>query len=124
MSNENQKYNLILRTNSFGKNVLKFAKTIPRSIISMPVITQFVRAGTSVGANYCEADNAESKNDFKHKLSISKKEAKETIYWVDMINTIYPNLEKDANIIKQEATELNLIFNAIIKKCDSSLIWH
>lgn len=112
----NKKYNLNERTELFGKNVILFAKSIPKSCITVPLISQFIRSGTSIGANYCEADNAESKNDFIHKLGISKKEAKETSYWINMIITACPELKNEALLIYQESIELNLIFNAIINK--------
>lgn len=112
----NQKYNLIDRTEIFGKNIVIFAKSIPKNCITIPLISQLIRSGTSIGANYCEADNAESKNDFIHKLGISKKEAKETSYWAKIIITACPKLENEALLIHQEAKELNLIFNAIINK--------
>src|SRR3972149_6205607 len=80
MSNiKNTKYDLEDRTARFGENIIKFAKKIPKSPITIPLISQLVKAGTSVGANYCEADCAESKKDFEHKLSICKKESKESI---------------------------------------------
>ena len=74
MSNiKNTKYDLEDRTARFGENIIKFAKKIPKSPITIPLISQLVKAGTSVGANYCEADCAESKKDFEHKLGICKK---------------------------------------------------
>lgn len=112
----NNKFDLKERTETFGKNIIIFAKIIPKNPITLPLISQFVRAGTSVGANYHEADNAESKNDFIHKISISKKEAKETCYWVNIIITACPEIKEKALPLYQEASELNLIFNAIINK--------
>ena len=115
MSNPKQ-YDLKQRTENFGTQIIIFAKLIPKNTITLPLISQFVRSGTSVGANYSEADNAESKNDFIHKLGISKKEAKETAYWINIIITACPELKNEALLIYQEANELNLIFNAIINK--------
>jgi four helix bundle protein len=111
------KYDLIERTEKFGIMVINLANKTPKNIITLPLISQFIRSGTSVGANYCEADNAESKNDFKHKLGISKKEAKETIYWLKMIINVCPDLTEEINLISREANELNLIFNSIINRC-------
>jgi len=88
-----KKYNLTERTYNFGKSVIVFAKTLPKNTITLPLIPQFIRAGTSVGANYSEADNAESKNDFKHKIGIAKKEAQETVYWLDLVITACPELK-------------------------------
>lgn len=74
----NKKFDLEERTGKFGENIIEFAKKIPKNPITLPLITQLIKAGTSVGANYCEADCAESKKDFEHKLGICKKESKET----------------------------------------------
>lgn len=114
----NSKYDLEERTAKFGENTLKFVKKIPLNTISEPLIKQLIRSATSVGANYCEADDAESKKDFKHKISISKKEARETKHWFRMISNILDNedIKQEARNLWQEAKELNLIFNAIIKK--------
>lgn len=71
---ENSKFDLEERTNKFGRNIISFAKKIPKTIITNSLVDQLVRAGTSVGANYCEADCAETRKDFEHKLGICKKE--------------------------------------------------
>ena len=68
--NANKKYDLEERTAQFGENIIEFAKTIPQNTINNPLIGQIVRSGTSIGANYMEADAAESKKDFKHKISV------------------------------------------------------
>jgi len=109
-------YDLEERTAKFGENIIEFAKKIPKNSITLPIISQLVRSGTSVGANYCEADEAESGKDFKHKLGISKKESRETKHWLRMIIKAVPDLEKEAKILWQEAKELSLIFNSIINK--------
>ena len=112
-------YNLEERTAKFGENIIEFAKKIPKNSITLPIISQLVRSGTSVGANYCEADEAESSKDFKHKLGISKKESRETKYWLRMIIKAVPELREEAKILWQEAKELSLIFNSIINKIKS-----
>ncbi len=87
MSNEKspKKYDLEERTAKFGEDVISFSKTIPVNLVTQRITPQFVGAGTSIGANYCEADDAESGKDFKHKIGICKKEARETKYWLRMI---------------------------------------
>lgn len=75
-----------------------------------------MRAGTSVGANYNEADCAESKKDFEHKMSICKKESKEVKHWLRMIARAVPELKNEAKKLWQEDNELNLIFSAIVNK--------
>ncbi|KPJ55232.1 four helix bundle protein [Parcubacteria bacterium DG_72] len=110
------KYNLEERTAKFGEEIIRFAKKIPKSSITSPLITQMVKAGTSVGANYCEADDAESGQDFKHKIGICKKESRETKHWLRMIAVACPELKDEARKLWQEAKELNLIFNSIVNK--------
>lgn len=109
----NKTYDLAERTENFSKIIVKFCLKLPKNIITMPIITQLLKAGTSVGANYSEADDAESKKDFKHKIGVCKKEARETKYWLKIIITAAPDCEKEALILWQEAKELNLIFNSI-----------
>ena len=117
MSNiKNTKYDLEDRTARFGENIIKFAKKIPKSPITIPLISQLVKAGTSVGANYCEADCAEFKKDFEHKLGICKKESKESKHWLRMISIAVPELKDEAIILWREANELNLIFSSIVNK--------
>jgi len=66
-------FDLKERTKKFGMEIIIFSQEIPKNIITLPLISQVIRSATSIGANYFEADNAESKNDFKHKIGISKK---------------------------------------------------
>ncbi len=108
------KYDLEERTSKFGVSIIEFVKKMPQSQINMPLANQLIRSGTSVGANYCEADDAESKKDFQHKIGICKKESRETKYWLKMIMTAMPEFGKEAIKLWQEAKELNLIFNAIV----------
>lgn len=116
MPEHNKIYNLESRTSVFGEIVIDFAKTIPRNTITNPLISQFVRAGTSVGANYMEADCAESRKDFEHKIGICKKEAKETMHWTRMIARAAPETAVRARLLWKEANELQLIFVTIVKR--------
>jgi four helix bundle protein len=109
-------FNLEDRTGRFGEQVILFAKRIPHSSVNSPLISQLVRAATSIGANYCEADNAESKKDFRHKISLCRKEARETKHWFRMIATAEPLLKPPARPLWQEAHELCLIFSAILRR--------
>jgi four helix bundle protein len=108
-------YDLEERTARFGESVIDFAKTIPKSPVTNRLIGQLVGAGTSVGANYCEADDAVSKKDFRHRISICKKEARETKFFVRMIVRAAPELREAAKPIWQEAKELHLIFAKIYR---------
>ena len=105
-------FDLEERTALFGEQVIEFAKTIPDNSVNRRLISQLVGAGTSVGANYCEATEGVSKKDFKHKIGICKKEAKETRFFLRMIAKSEPNLKPEARVIWQEARELHLIFAA------------
>jgi len=109
-------YNLEERTAIFGENTIKFCKKIPKNTITLPIISQLIKSGTSVGANYCEADDAESKMDFKHKIGICKKESRECKHWFRMIVVAEPELKSEASILWNEAREINLIFNSINNK--------
>ena len=114
MSNDKiTKYDLEERTAEFGEEIIKFGKKIPIHPVTQRIIPQLVAAGTSVGANYCEADDAESSKDFVHKIGICKKEARETKYWLRMISVAAPELKEETRELWKEANELNLIFNAI-----------
>ncbi len=112
---ESKKFDLEERTAKFGELVVEFAKRIPQSPVNNPIISQFVKAGTSIGANYCEADSAESRKDFEHKMGICKKETKETRYWLRMIAKACTNLKEEARAMWKEANELLLIFSSIIR---------
>jgi four helix bundle protein len=79
------------RTARFGEMIIDFVKTLPRNIINDELIRQLVRSGTSIGANYMEADGAESKKDFRHKIAICRKESKETKHWLRMILKANPD---------------------------------
>lgn len=112
----NDKYNLEERTAIFGENCIKFCKKIQGTPITDPLIVQLIKCGTSVGANYCEADDAESKEDFHHKIGICKKERREAKHFIRMIVVTIPELKEEGRKLWQEAKELNLIFNSIYKK--------
>lgn len=114
-----KKYDLEERTAKFGEDIIKFAKTIPVNPITQRIIPQLVASGTSIGANYCEADDAESGKDFKHKIGICKKESRETKYWLRIIATTTTELKEQARILWQEAKELHLIFNTIYQKVNA-----
>ena len=111
-----QNYNLEERTAKFGEDIIRFCKSIPQNAITLPLINQLIKCGTSVGANYCEADDAESGQDFRHKIGICKKESRESKHFLRMTAVAVPDLKVEAQILWQEAKELNLIFNSIYRK--------
>lgn len=106
-------YDLEERTAKFGEEIIGFARKVPKDAITVPLISQLMRAGTSIGANYCEADDAESKKDFNHKIGICRKESRESKHWLRMIVKAVFSLKDEASVLWREAQELNLIFGAI-----------
>ena len=108
-------YDLEERTAIFSENLVDFCKSIKPSTITIPLISQIIRSGTSIGANYCEADEASSKKDFINKICIAKKETKETKYWLRIIAHTLPEQKDAARVLWKEAQELNLIFASIIR---------
>mgnify|MGYP000968871367 CR=1 FL=1 len=114
VQNQNdKKYDLIERTAVFGENIIDFLKVLEKNEITRPLINQCVRSTTSIGANYMEADGAESKKDFIHKIGICKKEAKETMHWMRMIARATTK-ENECRVFWKEAQELTFIFATII----------
>ena len=113
MSNIN-KYDLEERTAVFGERIIDFVKTLPKNTVNYELIKQIIRSGTSIGANYVEADGAESKKDFRHKIAICKKESKETKHWLRMIARANPGRKDECKELWNEAQELTLIFSSIL----------
>ena len=109
-----QRYDLEERTGKFGEDIIEFAKTLERDEINRPLITQLIKSSTSIGANYMEADGADSKKDFRHKISLCKKESKETKHWLRMIRKANPSKAPDCRKLSQEVQELTLIFSSIL----------
>ncbi len=83
-------YDLAERTALFGEAVIIFCKGLVRDVITLPLINQVIRSATSVGANYCEADEGVSGKDFRNKIGICKKEARETKHWLRMLAAALP----------------------------------
>jgi four helix bundle protein len=109
-------FDLEERTAQFGETIVRFAKTIPRSPANDRLIDQLVGCGTSVGANYCEADERVSKKDFRCTIGRCVKEAKETKYFLRLIAAAEPKLTEEARRLYREAKELHLIFASIYRK--------
>ncbi len=119
MSNEPMEdrrgYDLCERTARFGEAVIAFAKRVPLNPISIPLISQLVRSATSIGANYCEAGEAESRKEFRYRIAICKRESKETRHNIRMNVAAEPEMRDEARSLWQEAKELTLIFAAILR---------
>ena len=99
--NSKKLYDLGERTALFGENIIDFLRTLDKNSINNILINQSIRSGTSIGANYMEADGAESKKDFKHKIAICKKESKETMHWFRMIAKANPEKKRVSKIMER-----------------------
>ena len=115
-SEARREFDLEERTAAFGEAVIRFAKTVPVNPVTSPLIAQLVRAATSIGANYCEADDSDSRKDFRFKVGLCRREARESKHWLRMVVAAEPQLREPARELWQEAKELNLIFGAIRRK--------
>jgi four helix bundle protein len=107
---------LMERTARFGETIIRFAKKLPRNPVNNRLIDQLVGAATSVGANYCEADDAVSGKEFKLKIGTCRKESKESMFFLRMVAAAEEDLATQARVLWREAKELNLIFGAIWRK--------
>ena len=115
MTQFENKYDLEDRTAQFSGKLIIFCKSCQKDIITLPLISQLIRSGTSIGANYREANGGSSKKDFQNKIFICKKESKETLYWLELIGkSIDDEKQKEkARELWQEAKEFILIFGKI-----------
>ncbi|MCG2697961.1 four helix bundle protein [Candidatus Parcubacteria bacterium] len=110
-----KQFDLEERTAKFAEEIIKLVKKIKVSPVNIKIITQIVGSGGSIGANYCEATEAESKRDFIHKISIAKKEIKETRHWLRLLAKSNPEIINELRVLWQEAQELLLIFSKSIQ---------
>lgn len=113
INNNHKTFNLEIRTLEFSKSVMFFIKSLKSDFRVEPIINQLIRSSTSIGANYCEANDSLGKKDFLQRLRISRRECKETIYWLEILKSYYLGLETlDPLII--EATQIRNILSKII----------
>ena len=110
------KYDLQTRLLNFSKHILITIKSIPVSLHNKNILSQVIRSGTSIGANYTEANDALGKKDFLHRLRIARKEAKETIYWLELLITVEPDHKDSIQKLVDEAVQVRNILSAIINK--------
>ncbi|MFO1450283.1 MAG: four helix bundle protein [Opitutaceae bacterium] len=109
-------YDLEERTTVFANLVIELCLEVRETAVTRPLISQLVRSGTSIGANYCEADDAESKPDFRHKIALCRKESREAKYWCRLLAQAVPEKKAPLRSLWTEANELNLIFSTIFRK--------
>jgi len=119
MVNE-KSYNLEERLAQFAESIIDLMKKLPQDALNIRMIPQEVVAAGSSGANYSEANEAESKKDFIHKASIVKKELKESKHWLRLLARANPAYKEEFRKLWQENHELLLIFSKIIKSCRSN----
>ena len=114
-----KRYDLDERTLRFARDVRAFIKMLPRTVANDEDTRQLVRASGSVGANYIEANDSLSKKDFVMHIKISRKEAKESRYWLRLLDTEgRESSEETRGSLVREATELMNIFGAIVRKSE------
>ena len=100
------------RTKGFSLNLIRFLQSLPKNYLGEAMGKQLLKSGTSIGANYREANRAESKADFIHKLAIVEKEASETLYWLELLLEAGIGANQEAIRLMQESNELLDIFPA------------
>ena len=106
-------YNLEKRTLIFGQNIVSLCRGFKRDPLTRPILIQIIRSGTSIGANYMEANGASSKKDFANKIFICKKESQETKYWLAILSSSFEEQKDTVERLQKECQELVLIFNKI-----------
>ncbi|HRZ95362.1 MAG TPA: four helix bundle protein [Candidatus Moranbacteria bacterium] len=119
MTKFSNKFDLEERTSKFGSEIVRFCKKQEKDLLMKPIINQLIRSGTSVGANYCEANNASSRKDFRNKIFICKKEAQETKYWLRISSDYLNESQREkARKLWKECQELTMIFQKIVNTLD------
>ena len=114
-------YDLEERTTLFAERIRDFVLKLPRNVANNEYSCQLIRAGSSPGSNYIEANENLGEKDLKMKIKICRKESKEAAYWLRLIITNGSiEMEEERGALRQEAIELKLIFTAILKKRDGS----
>ncbi len=113
-------YNLENRTLMFAKNIRDFVNSLPKSLTNFDDCKQLIRSSGSVGANYREANDGLSRKDFLNRIKICRKEAKESVYWLILLETASGDLHDEWQILLREAQEIEKIFGAIFRKCTNN----
>jgi four helix bundle protein len=111
-----KEYDLEERTFGFARRSVKFCKGLPKTALDGDIGRQLMRAATSVGANYIEANEALSKKDFLMRIKICRKEAKECGYWLRLIEVNNPDLRNEQEMLLEESVQLMKIFGSILTR--------
>ncbi|MEK7170322.1 MAG: four helix bundle protein [Patescibacteria group bacterium] len=115
------KYDLEERTAKFAENMIDLVRPIKQDAVNRRIIDQLVGCSGSVGANYSEAVEAESKKDFTHKIGICRKEAKEVRHWMRLLAKANPEKANEIRVLWKEAHEFVLIFSKIVRSARGKL---
>jgi four helix bundle protein len=122
IKNQNSKqYDLEDRSFNFARDIRHFIKSLPKDKLMYEDYIQLLRSSGSIGANYIEANEAISKKDFVHRIKISRKEAKESIYWLKLLEVEDEILIQKRNELVTESTELMLILSSIMRKAEQTV---
>jgi len=116
MDNKEFSKQLESRTKKFAINIIELSISLPNTPESIVIKNQLTKSGTSIGANYREANRARSKADFANKIKICESEASETVYWLEIINDLFKIDAEKIKIILAEANEILAVFTSIGKK--------
>jgi len=115
-----QSYDLEEKFEQLGERIIVLTKKAAKNAVTLPIINQLVRAGTSIGANYMEANGASSKRDFKNKIHICKKEAKETMHWLRMLAIADQAVKDECRVLWQETQGYAKMFSKILSTIKSN----
>lgn len=110
------------RTFKFSERILALCRALPKNTVNNTLLNQLIRSATSIGANYCEANAAASRKDFKNKIFICKKEAQETNYWLRLLETTNENFKKEIGELRAENSQFVLIFGKIVSTLNNKKI--
>jgi len=113
-----RRYDLEERTLTFARRAVKFCRALPKTVIDSEIGKQLMRSCTSVGANYIEANESLGKKDFLMRIRICRKEAKESGYWLNLLEPVNLDLRVEREALLQESTELMKIFGSIVSRSD------
>lgn len=117
---DSPKYDLGERSAVFAEAVVEFSMSVRFDAVSDPLVRQFIRAATSIGANYCEAEDGGSRKEFRYRISLCRRESRETMYWCRVLAKALPERADDLRPLWKEADELNRIFGKIFQSTKPS----
>lgn len=113
-----EKWDLEKRTTEYAKSVIRLCKTLSRNPINDRLVDQVIGSSGSIGANYREANDSLGKKDFIQRLKISRREAKESLHWLELIIEANSNKDSEIRVLLKEGTELKNILSSIIVKIE------